>query len=111
MKNIKILNHSPYDSGIKAYYQSVYSSYLDKGSKLPTVASNFQRVEQMISFLVEENKMIVNLETENHKLRNQRFTEENVFIEAKSVKRALFLHKVLSMLSENLTPPASKPVA
>ena len=31
MTNLKILNHSPMDKGIKAYYESVYSSYLKKG--------------------------------------------------------------------------------
>lgn len=61
MKHIKILNHSPYDSGIKAYYESAYNSYLDKGSKLSAVNKNLQRIEQIISFLVEENKIIADL--------------------------------------------------
>jgi hypothetical protein len=28
MNNLKILNHSPMDSGMKAYYDSMYRGYL-----------------------------------------------------------------------------------
>ncbi len=34
MNNIKILNHSPFDTGLKAYYQSLYGSYFEKNPKL-----------------------------------------------------------------------------
>ncbi len=47
---------------------------------LETVDKNIQKIEQLIAFLVEENKIISNLEHEGHKRRNQRFTQENVFI-------------------------------
>lgn len=37
MTNLKILNLNPADSGVKAYYESAYKSYLEKGNKLESL--------------------------------------------------------------------------
>lgn len=102
MPNLKIINLNPYDSGIKAYYDSVYSGYLEKGLNLNVSEATIGQVEQFITSILEENKVISGLEDRLGKCYNERFVEEEVFIKAKSITKATFLEKLIAMLGENI---------
>lgn len=52
--------------------------------------------------MLEENKVIANLENKFSKIYHERFVEEEVFVKRKSISRAGMLEKIFGMLGEGL---------
>ena len=57
MNKLKFLNQSPYDLGIKKYYESVYDSYLSKMSMFEKENSKLQEIQKKIMFIIGQNKL------------------------------------------------------
>jgi len=62
MRNLKILNQSPFDIGVKKYYEGVYRSYLSGNNLFKPESLVIEQVNKKIKFTIQQNELMTNLE-------------------------------------------------
>jgi hypothetical protein len=82
MNRLKILNQSPFDIGMKKYYEGVYSSYLSSGGIFKEEGDRLRQIHNKIKFMIEQNWFMARLED-----RRSKFGETDIFITQKSVRK------------------------
>jgi hypothetical protein len=94
MNRLKLLNQSPFDIGMKKYYEGVYNSYLSSSVNIfKDEGYHLEQIHNKIKFMIAQNWFMTKLED-----RRLRFSESDGFITQKSVRKMKELVQIADFL-------------